>query len=255
MKAHGFGASRMRRSSRTTARSRPGSRARSQRSSIRRTRRSFRLMFGELHFRKPCGASFARSRWAKPEVIPTLRRPWANRRPCGRSELPMAPIPFLSLCLATESFARTDRLAAMAAAFPASASCSRPKVSFHRRQNYPSANNRLSLPSSSAQRAGIGGAMSDIVEAKPPLWRRIWNFPLVAMIVGLLLWSLAIGVAGTIALFVPASIRGFSAEMRTYLLAVLFLIPIYVWVIAKLGDPKRNDLRDPEWVRHLLLGL
>jgi membrane protease YdiL (CAAX protease family) len=97
--------------------------------------------------------------------------------------------------------------------------------------------------------------MSDIVEAKPPLWRRVWNFPLVAMIVGLLLWSLAIGVAGTIALFVPASIRGFSAEMRTYLLAVLFLIPIYVWVIAKLGDPKRNDLRDPEWVRHLLLGL
>jgi membrane protease YdiL (CAAX protease family) len=97
--------------------------------------------------------------------------------------------------------------------------------------------------------------MSDIVEAKRPLWRRVWNFPLVAMIVGLLLWSLAIGVAGTIALFVPASIRGFSAEMRTYLLAVLFLIPIYVWLIAKLGDPKRNDLRDPKWVRHLLLGL
>jgi len=43
--------------------------------------------------------------------------------------------------------------------------------------------------------------------------------------------------------------------MRTYLLAVLFLIPIYVWLIAKLGDPKRNDLRDPKWVRHLLLGL
>ena len=97
--------------------------------------------------------------------------------------------------------------------------------------------------------------MSDIVEAKRPLWRRVWTFPLVAMIVGLLLWCLALGVAGTIALFVPASIRGFSAEMRTYLLAVLFLIPIYVWGIAKLGDPKRNDLRDPEWVRHLLLGL
>ena len=88
-----------------------------------------------------------------------------------------------------------------------------------------------------------------------PLWRKIWDFPLVAMIVGGLLWYLGIGIAGAIVILAKPSIPGFSPEMKIYLLAILFLIPLYVFVIAKLGDPKRNDFRDANWLRNLLLGL
>ena len=97
----------------------------------------------------------------------------------------------------------------------------------------------------------------DVTVAAPAkkLWRRIWDFPLVAMIVGSLLWYLGIGIAGAIVILAKPSIPGFSPEMKIYLLAILLLIPLYVFVIAKLGDPKRNDLRDANWLRNLLLGL
>jgi len=97
----------------------------------------------------------------------------------------------------------------------------------------------------------------DVIESAPakPLWRRIWEFPLVAMIVGAALWYLCIGAAGAIAIFGKLRILGLSLEMKLYLLAVLFLVPLYVFVIAKLGDPKRNDFRDPKWLRNLLVGL
>src|SRR5262245_46107236 len=88
-----------------------------------------------------------------------------------------------------------------------------------------------------------------------PLWRRIWDFPLTAMIVGGILWYLTLGIAGTIVIFSKVRISGFSLDMRFYSLAVLILIPLYVFVIARLGYPKRNDLRDPKWMKHLLLGL
>jgi len=98
--------------------------------------------------------------------------------------------------------------------------------------------------------------MEDLVETRTkPLWRKIWNFPLVAMIVGTALWYLAIVVAGTIAALPSPPITGLTLVMKLYLLAVLALVPLYVFVIARLGDPRRNDLRDPSWLRHLLLGL
>jgi membrane protease YdiL (CAAX protease family) len=92
-------------------------------------------------------------------------------------------------------------------------------------------------------------------ENAKPLWRKIWDFPLVAMIVGAALWYFGIGIAGIIVIFGNPPIPGLSLEMNIYLLAVLILIPLYVFVIAKLGDPKRNDFRDPKWLRNLLLGL
>lgn len=88
-----------------------------------------------------------------------------------------------------------------------------------------------------------------------PLWRKIWNFPLVAMLVAVALWYLGISIAGAIAIFALPQIPGVSVDMKIYPLAVAILVPLYVFVIAKLGDPKRNDLRDPQWRRHVLLGL
>jgi membrane protease YdiL (CAAX protease family) len=91
--------------------------------------------------------------------------------------------------------------------------------------------------------------------AAKPLWRRICEFPLVAMVIGSLLWYLTIGIAGATVIFARPQIPGFSFEMEIYFLAILILIPLYIFVISKLGNPRRNDFRDPKWLRHLLLGL
>jgi CAAX protease family protein len=88
-----------------------------------------------------------------------------------------------------------------------------------------------------------------------PLWRRVWDYPLVAMVVAAVLVVFAMEIAGTLAKRVIPPIPGFTSAMMVYLIAVVILIPLYVFVIAKLGDPKRNDLRDPKFLRHLLWGL
>jgi hypothetical protein len=75
------------------------------------------------------------------------------------------------------------------------------------------------------------------------------------MLVGVFLWYAAIAIAGTIAIFAIPRVPGFTLDMKIYVLGVLILVPLYIFVIARLGDPKRNDFRDPQWLRHLLLGL
>ena len=101
--------------------------------------------------------------------------------------------------------------------------------------------------------------MAEDIESAPvaakPLWRLIYEFPLVAMLIGVVLVVLGIVVAGILAKFAVPSIPGFSFDMITYLTAVLILIPLYIFVISKLGKPRRNDLRDPKWLPRLLLGL
>ncbi|WP_309661983.1 type II CAAX endopeptidase family protein [Sphingomonas sp.] len=100
--------------------------------------------------------------------------------------------------------------------------------------------------------------MADLIDGghtNKPRWRRIVDFPLVAMIFGAALWCIAVGVAGGIVIIARPQIAGFSLEMENYALAILILVPLYICVISRLGDPKRNDFRDPKWLRHLLLGL
>src|SRR3954471_15445617 len=99
--------------------------------------------------------------------------------------------------------------------------------------------------------------MNDAIEAaaERPMWRRIFEFPLVAMLIALILYILTVAIVGGIALVAIPPIPGFSREMKVYLLVVPALIALYWFVITKLGDPKRNDLRDPKALRHLLLGL
>lgn len=97
--------------------------------------------------------------------------------------------------------------------------------------------------------------MASEAQVNRPLWWRIWNYPLVAMVVAAVLVVFAVGVAGVLAKRAIPPIPGFTLTMMLYLIAVAILIPLYVFVIARLGDPRRNDLRDPKWLRHLLLGL
>ena len=91
--------------------------------------------------------------------------------------------------------------------------------------------------------------------ADHPLWRRIIDFPLVAMLIAVGLFILAGFAAGRIVKYAIPEVPGFSSPMKFYVVAILILIPLYVFAIARLGEPKRNDLRDPNWARHLLLGL
>jgi membrane protease YdiL (CAAX protease family) len=95
-----------------------------------------------------------------------------------------------------------------------------------------------------------GGAV-----AAKPLWRRICEFPLMAMLIGIVLVVLGVAAAGILVRFVVPPIPGFSFDMKIYLFAVPILTSLYLFVICKLGNPKRNDFRDPKWLERLLLGL
>src|SRR5947209_6645796 len=102
-----------------------------------------------------------------------------------------------------------------------------------------------------------GTSMTEVgtLPARKPLWRRIVDYPLVAMVIAAALYFLVIAIAGAVALLAIPSIQGISPDMKIYALSVIALVPLYWFVIARLGNPKRNDLKDHKWLQHLLLGL
>jgi len=97
--------------------------------------------------------------------------------------------------------------------------------------------------------------MVDNRTAMRPLWRRIVDFPLVAMTIGVLLFVLCITVAGIIAKFALPAIPGLTFETKFDLVAVPLLIILYIYVIARLGEKPRNDFKDPKALQRLLIGL
>jgi membrane protease YdiL (CAAX protease family) len=91
--------------------------------------------------------------------------------------------------------------------------------------------------------------------AARPLWRRIVEYPLVAMVIGVAGFVFAISVAGVLAKFLHPPIPGVTFEMTFDLFAIPLLVILYVLGIARLGENPRNDYRDPKALRHLLAGL
>ena len=89
------------------------------------------------------------------------------------------------------------------------------------------------------------------------LWRRIVDFPLVAMVIGVLVIVIGLTVAGAVAKFaVPGeAVASLSYQTVFYLVAIPVLLLLYVFVIAKLGRHPRNDLRDSKAIQHGLIGL
>ena len=94
-----------------------------------------------------------------------------------------------------------------------------------------------------------------IVEAKRPLWRRIVDFPLVAMVIALVIAIACFTVGMLLGKFVVPPIPGFSMEMKFDLLSIPLLIIAYELVLRRLGEHPRDDYRDPKALRHLGLGL
>jgi membrane protease YdiL (CAAX protease family) len=100
--------------------------------------------------------------------------------------------------------------------------------------------------------------MVEAIEARvpaKPLWRRIVDFPLGAMVIAIGLWVLGLSLAAILAKFAIPPIPGIAFETMLDLVALPILVLLYVFIIARLGDPRRNDFRDRQAFRHLLWGL
>lgn len=91
--------------------------------------------------------------------------------------------------------------------------------------------------------------------ADRPLWRKIVDFPLVAVLIAIIIVIVCFSLALLIGKFVLPPIPGFSLEMKFDLVAIPFLILAYELMIRHLGDNPRDDYRDPAWLRRLGLGL
>ena len=94
--------------------------------------------------------------------------------------------------------------------------------------------------------------------AKKALWRRIVDFPLVAMLiaVGLLILGIVLSgfIAGLLQKLVLAN-TGLSVQTLVEIVAVPVLIIVYKLAIRRLGEHPRDDFKDPNALKHLLLGI
>lgn len=88
-----------------------------------------------------------------------------------------------------------------------------------------------------------------------PLWRRIIDYPLVAMILAILMFIITITIAAAVVKLVPLRIPGFTFDLKFDVLAIVLLLLLYKLVIRRMGEHPRDDYRDPNAVRHLLIGL
>jgi membrane protease YdiL (CAAX protease family) len=86
------------------------------------------------------------------------------------------------------------------------------------------------------------------------LWRRIVDFPLVAMLIALGLMILGLVAAYLIASNLPRP-RGLGIEVTFDLVAIPIIVLIYKFVIARLGEQPRDDLRLSGSMKPLGLGL
>ncbi|MEO7410537.1 MAG: type II CAAX endopeptidase family protein [Sphingomicrobium sp.] len=104
-----------------------------------------------------------------------------------------------------------------------------------------------------------GAAMTNSsagTQATRPLWRRIVDFPLVAMIIGVGLvvattWLASVVIRQIPKLGTPPATR----QMLLGLAVVGLVILVYKFAISKLGDTPRDDLRSEHAARDLALGL
>lgn len=101
--------------------------------------------------------------------------------------------------------------------------------------------------------------MMNQVESVPggerPLWRRIVDYPLVAMLIalGIVIFCFSLGLLIARDLLPP--IPGFTRNMQFDLVSIPIVIVAYELVIRRLGEHPRDDYHDPEWLRRLLIGL
>jgi uncharacterized protein len=93
------------------------------------------------------------------------------------------------------------------------------------------------------------------VTAEKPLWRRIADFPLVAMLIALVVVILCFTATALLGKLVVPPVPELSQNLEFDLIAIPLLILAYELVIRRLGESPRDDYRDPKALRNLGLGL
>jgi uncharacterized protein len=88
-----------------------------------------------------------------------------------------------------------------------------------------------------------------------PLWRRIVDFPLVAMLLGIAVIAVGIVTATFTAEGLVPDIPNFTFEMKFDLVCAPLLIILYKLIIRQLGEHRRDDLRLSDSLRPLGIGL
>jgi membrane protease YdiL (CAAX protease family) len=98
--------------------------------------------------------------------------------------------------------------------------------------------------------------MDDAAQApdKKPLWRRIVDFPLVAMVIAVALFILAAGIGQAIVSAVPLHSVLVRMLARNALILALVLLT-YKLAIARLGERPRDDLRGTRALPDLGMGM
>jgi membrane protease YdiL (CAAX protease family) len=91
--------------------------------------------------------------------------------------------------------------------------------------------------------------------ARKPLWRRIADFPLVAMLVAIALLFVGMTIALLVAQYAVPPIPGLGVQAKFDLVAIPIVLLIYKLAIVRLGDPRRDDLRMEGALKPLGLGL
>ena len=89
-----------------------------------------------------------------------------------------------------------------------------------------------------------------------PRWRRIADFPLVAMVIAIVLLAGTVWLGGTGFRFLPKMwVPDATRQMVAGLTVVGLVIAVYKLTICKLGETPRDDLRSEHALRNLGLGL
>ena len=99
-------------------------------------------------------------------------------------------------------------------------------------------------------------AIEQTEQATKPMWRRITEFPLVAMCIALALMVGTIALGGFAIRQLPKmGMPKASREMIASLVVIGLVILVYKLAIRRLGERPRDDLRSEHAVRDLGLGL
>ena len=93
------------------------------------------------------------------------------------------------------------------------------------------------------------------IEARRPLWRRIVDFPLVAMVIALVTVVLMAIVSNLTLRHALPGLKGNKFVMVQDVLAVLLMVLAYKLMIRHLGSIKRDDLRIVGAARQTLIGI
>src|SRR5947209_16687914 len=145
----------------------------------------------------------------------------------------------------------------MVAGSSARRNCSKPRATPSLSRSCRWSNNDLPRRARSVQEPQ-GGGMEQLEAGaadEKPLWRRIVDFPLVAMLIGIAVIVFGIFVAGAIAGHVLPDLPGFTTNMKFDLVCAPLLIILYKLIIRHLGEHKRDDLRLGGSLRPLGAGL